>query len=311
MLPELLTILWATATPAVPADVKPMSPAACRERIAGLESHFRAADHRPDRSALLPTSEGFDPPRQGGGGSPHELNAIVELGLTQLRVDGRSVERQAGGGAAAANIAREIEVSQRQWRLLHANKNPPRARVGLWIDRRVRAREAVKVVKALGGSYDLHVLALDESSAQRDQVFPAHVGERLRAIRSTTDPERKSQLISQATSAAMRACAGRDHVVGARDSGDQKQVQAAIIAALMACSCAADIDLLEALALGDVDSPQVNARPVLLRNQAKAILKLTDAATMQDFIASMPVVPFTVRWTDEAATRHTVPSRRE
>jgi len=301
-----------------PAWAEPPPP--CAARTAELEARYRRADARPDTSGFLPVSTGFEAPTLAVGGVPDasSLTMVVEVGPSQVLVDGHPLEGVGSSGADARKLgvalAREISESRARRKILHAGQAAPPVKLGIWFDRRGKAAGAVSLLKDLSRKLEVAVLGLAAPDAgERDRKEPpAAVRKRLDEIRATTDLFPKSKLIASAVRDALAGCPQRDKMLESLDPtapGAQANFHRLILTTVGACGCAGvDFDLLEAVTLPAPDARAVLARPLRLEDGAAARVTLPAAADVQQLLDRLPASgAFSVRWEGAAGATGATP----
>ena len=276
----------------------------CAARIAALRARFDQAERRPHPDTLLTTVAGIEP-LLGARGAPVERSfVIVERGLTATSVDGQPVP------ATVAGIRKQIEATLATRRLLHADTPAP-PHIGLLVDRRIRARDALELAEGLGAAYDVDLVTREAPSpAVPEPPPPARVVERMEAIRRAPEFSQKLQLGQQAVAGALAGCAGHESFFAAIKEDDparEAHLHQAILSSAAACSCVGiDLDMLGAIVLAvDDDPPPFHALPLRVRKQAKRKLALPSAATVGELAGQLPSPgePFAVRWLGKAPAR--------
>ncbi len=305
---RIATLVVSATLPGFPARSNSSEPpASCQRRLADLKARFRQADAPSDGASLLPVSEQFEPPRADSGAVPAGVSVLIQRGLSETLVDGQKVEVARGVPEAAA-IAQQIDAGQKSWSLLHGGAHPPPPKLGVWLDRRTKARPAVSFLTDLGKQYDLGLLAAGSASNARRSPPTARVSKELARVRSTTDPALKFKMVADLFGAALAGCAGHQQFFddpASRDPDREERFHAAIIASLTACSCAgADLDLIEALAVDDTP-PILHFLPARFRDDAPQAVGLSETATVQDLVEALASHPgaLVVRWTGTPSSR--------
>ena len=274
-----LALCLIAAPRSVSAERSRISPAVCRERIAGLEAIFREGEERAEWVGPYVSINGLQPPFASGGEAARAVTETVDRGLTETRVEGQLVAARSDVERVAA-IAARVDAQEKQRRMLHAAQlRPPPMLLGIWLDRRLPARAVLPLVEALGSKYAVGLLAREDPPKRRE--FPPHVAQRLEQIRSESDPTIKFRLLGDTTRAALAACRAPSTADGASE---------VLAAALQSCSCeGADLDMLEAVVAAGNDQPRVFLRRLRLRPRAKLTLVLEEGATVQDLVDRLPV----------------------
>jgi len=287
-----------------PAWAEPPLP--CAARTAELEARYRRADARPDTSGFLPVSTGFEAPTLASGGAspPGAITTMVEVAPSGILVDGRPLDpAPSDRKKIVAALIREVSDGRARWKTLHGGKAAPPAKLGIWLDRRGKAADAVSLLQDLSDKLDLAVLGLAPSEAdERDRKEPpASVRKRLDEIRATTDAPQKARLIASARRDALAGCGGSQKMLEALDvTAPDAEVtfHRQVVKTVGSCGCAGvDFDLLEAVTLPAPDSRTVLARPLRLRGGAATRVTLPIEADVQQLVDHLPASgAFTVRW---------------
>lgn len=284
----------AMGKPAGPAADRPA--ASCARQLSALDEAFRRSAQEAERVAYQPVSPGFEPPRLGGGSSPAGDLTIVEHGLAITSIEGRALDRSGAPGELLEKIEEAQRRSTEQWQLLHPGQRPPKRRIGVWIDRRVSAPEAFRLLEGLtrDGEVDL-LFATAEETGKKAPPPPVHVAERLAAIRATTDAAAKAAAISAGFTAALAGCKSGSE---AQDASDTAAPGQAIRKRLQACGCVgADLPMLVALAAPDPQLVRVQRRAIRIVKAARAAVTATSGRTFQEALAGLPARgALTLQW---------------
>jgi hypothetical protein len=284
-----VVLLW-SARPAA-AEPRQLSPAACRQKIAGLEAIAREGDERAKMVGPFISIRGLKPPLGSKGDGSGEVTATVARGLLETRFEGQAVAGATDVQKAEA-ISRALTAMEETRRMLYAAQpRLPPVLIGIWLDRRLSARQALPLLEALAARYDVGVLASDEPPKRGP--FPPHVTRRLEEIRAIADAAKKFQLVEDTTRTALAGCQAPPGAKG----------MDAVVAALKACSCAgADLEMLEAIMSAVNDEPRVFLRRIKVQADAKQAVTLEEGATVQDLWDRLPAGggPIAVRWAKKA-----------
>jgi hypothetical protein len=178
----------------------------------------------------------------------------------------------------------------------------PATKLGIWLDRRGKAADAVPLLEDVSARFEVAVLGLAPPDADDRRQEPAvDVRKRLEEIRGTTDLLQKSRLIASARRDALGGCAPSQKMLDTLDApapGAETSFHRLIVTTVGSCGCAGvDFDLLEAVTLPGPDSRTVLARPLRLRKNANTLVTLPFSADVQQLVDSLPARgPFSIRW---------------
>jgi hypothetical protein len=267
--------------------------------VARLEDTYRELEARPAATVFLPVMLGFQPPLGRRGSLVSDRNTVfVQRGVVETRIDGERTSARQDRTRAAA-VAAHIDGLRKSWSLLHGGDPvPPRWPVALVVDRRLPAREALSLAQALGGGYHLAIVTVEETDA-RGRKFPAAVTARLQRIEAGDARQRTAER-AQAFAEALASCPDHERFfvhLKVDDPESERHLHQATVAAVRACSCHADVELIEALALAGAEQPPaVHAQPLQAAAMAEVTLTLGKQATVQELLDRLPGTPFAVRW---------------
>jgi hypothetical protein len=280
--------------------VAPVRAAEVSTCTAHLEDTYRSLEARPAATVFLPVMPGFEPPLGTRGRPVSNRNTVfVQRGVVETRIDGEPTRARRDRARAAA-VAVHIDGLRKNWALLHAGDPvPPRWPVALVADRRLPAREALSLAQALGDGYDLVVVTVEETPGRR-RNFPAAVTARLERIEAAGDAQHRIAERAQAFKEALAPCPDHERFFAdlkVDDPAGEHRLHQATVAAVKACSCHADVELIEALALAGAEQPPAAyAQPLQLVANAGVTLTLARDASVQDLVQRLPPASFAVRW---------------
>lgn len=278
----LLAGLAAVVVPAgsASAAVFAGSPSQCSDRLDTLAK--QAAEPAPP--IFLPVSPNFQPARLTGPRWTEAVIAIVEVGDTDLWIDGQPVN--SAGDDRVGAVSGHLSSVMDRWRLLHPEQKQTLP-VGIWLDGRVSARSAVQLLERLSKRHDLVIFGMSEPTA----AVPQDVAARLATIRAETAAGPKARLISDALRDALAGCHRSDGKV------TETATLAAALDSARACSCVgADIDLLEGIA-APPDLPNVHGKKIRLSPRTKRTVTLSSSAGIGELLGSLPSSgTVSIRW---------------
>jgi hypothetical protein len=191
---------------------------------------------------------------------------------------------------------------QNQRRILQPDQTA-HAHLGLLVDRRARASQAVELLEGVGTGYEVELLTREDPTPLL-RPLREPIAERMEAMRRAPDWPRRVRLEADAFAVALPGCAGHQRFFDgfkAADPDNEKHMHESILAAASGCSCiGVDLDTIEAIMMAvSEDPPPFHALPIKVRRTSKVTLTLSALATVDELIARLPLEPFALRWTGE------------
>jgi hypothetical protein len=279
------------------AEVFAGDAAACTKRLASMENLFRQADAAPDTSSFLPVSPKFETTGMDAAVVKEPFSALIEVEPSSCRFDGRALAAGAADSRAfLVGINRELDGLRASWKALHPGQRIARQSLGLWIDRKVSAVDAWRIVEELSKANDVALLGVKPRAEGARQVSAA-ASKQLAAIRATTNPAEKVALISKAAAQSVAGCAGHERHFAA-PAVAMSDLRRSTLAALKGCNCAgADLDLVEAIEAPELNLPTVTAKSTRPAKNSKMVVKLPRGAKAVDLLVKLPPTgTAVVRW---------------